>query len=112
MTVFTVQMLIDELTDFNPNAIIVNISDIAYMISKKETKYVAFVNIKLKEDTMTKLVYGIYDIPKGEYIMTVNSKEVAHELCLQEKDYAFKPIVVATSVSEAQLLIRNDATGV
>lgn len=48
MTVFTVQMLIDELTDFNPNAIIVNISDIAYMISKKETKYVAFVNIKLE----------------------------------------------------------------
>ena len=57
---------------------------------------------------MTSLVYGIYDISRrNTYIMTVDSKETAHELCLLEKNYAFKPIIVATSVSEAQVLIRN-----
>ena len=58
---------------------------------------------------MTKLVYGIYDITRrNTYIITVDSKETAHELCLLEKNYAFKPIIVATSVSEAKVLIRND----
>ena len=57
---------------------------------------------------MTSLVYGIYDISRrNTYVMTVDSKETAHELCLLEKNYAFKPIIVATSVSEAQVLIRN-----
>lgn len=58
---------------------------------------------------MTSLVYGIYDITRrNTYIMTVESKEVAHELCLLEKNYAFKPIIVATSVSEAKVLIKNN----
>lgn len=58
---------------------------------------------------MTSLVYGIYDISHGNtYVMTVDCKEVAHELCLLENNYAFKPIIVATSVSEAKVLIRND----
>ena len=58
---------------------------------------------------MTTLVYGIYDISrKNTYIMTVSSKDTAQELCLLEKNYAFKPIIVATSVSEAQVLIRNN----
>ena len=57
---------------------------------------------------MTSLVYGIYDISRrNTYVITVDSKETAHELCLLEKNYAFKPIIVATSVSEAQVLIRN-----
>ena len=57
---------------------------------------------------MTSLVYGIYDISrKNTYVMTVDRKETAHELCLLEKNYAFKPIIVATSVTEAQVLIRN-----
>lgn len=58
---------------------------------------------------MTSLIYGIYDISRrNTYVMTVDSKETAHELCLLEKNYAFKPIIVATSVSEAKLLIRNN----
>ena len=58
---------------------------------------------------MTCLVYGIYDITRrNTYILTVKSKEVAHELCLLEKNYAFKPIIVATSVNEAKVLIRNE----
>ena len=58
---------------------------------------------------MTSLVYGIYDISrKNTYVMTVDSKETAHELCLLEKNYAYKPIIVATSVTEAQVLIRNN----
>ena len=58
---------------------------------------------------MTTLVYGIYDISRrNTYVMTVESKEVAHELCLLEPNYAFKPIIVATSVSEAQVLISNN----
>lgn len=58
---------------------------------------------------MTSLVYGIYDISRrNTYVMTVDSKETAHELCLLEKNYAFKPIIVATSVSEAKVLIRNN----
>lgn len=58
---------------------------------------------------MTSLIYGIYDISRrNTYVMTVDSKETAHELCLLEKNYAFKPIIVATSVSEAQVLIRNN----
>lgn len=58
---------------------------------------------------MTSLVYGIYDISRrNTYIMTVDSKETAHELCLLEDNYAFKPIIVATSVSEAKVLIRNN----
>ena len=57
---------------------------------------------------MTSLVYGIYDISRrNTYIITVASKETAHELCLLEKNYAFKPILVATSVSEAKVLIKN-----
>ena len=71
---------------------------------------------------MTSLVYGIYDISRrNTYIMTVDSKETAHELCLLEDNYAFKPIIVlednyafkpiivATSVSEAKVLIRNNS---
>ena len=59
---------------------------------------------------MTSLVYGIYDISRrNTYVMTVDSKETAHELCLLEKNYAFKPIIVATSVSEAKVLIRNNS---
>lgn len=58
---------------------------------------------------MTSLVYGIYDITRrNTYVMTVDCKEVAHELCLLEKNYAFRPIIVATSVSEAKVLIRNN----
>lgn len=58
---------------------------------------------------MTILVYGIYDISRrNTYVITIDSKETAHELCLLEKNYAFKPIIVATSVSEAQVLIRNN----
>jgi len=58
---------------------------------------------------MTSLVYGIYDISRrNTYVMTVDSKETAHELCLLEKNYASKPIIVATSVSEAKVLIRNN----
>ena len=62
---------------------------------------------------MTTLVYGIYDISrKNTYVMTVDSKEVAHELCLLADNYAFKPIIVATSVSEAKVLIRNKGDSV
>jgi hypothetical protein len=58
---------------------------------------------------MTCLVYGIYDVSRrNTYVYTVKSKEVAHELCLLEKNYAFKPIVVAESVDEARVLIRNN----
>lgn len=58
---------------------------------------------------MTILVYGIYDISRrNTYVITIDSKETAQELCLLEKNYAFKPIIVATSVSEAQVLIRNN----
>lgn len=58
---------------------------------------------------MTSLVYGIYDITRrNTYVITVDSKETAHELCLLEKNYAFKPIIVATTVSEAKVLIRNN----
>lgn len=58
---------------------------------------------------MTTLVYGIYDITRrNTYVMTVDCKETAHELCLLEDNYAFKPILVATTVSEARVLIRNN----
>ena len=57
---------------------------------------------------MTTLVYGIYDITRrNTYVMTVESKEVAHELCLLEPNYAFKPIIVAESVTEAKVLRDN-----
>lgn len=59
---------------------------------------------------MTKLVYEIYNIKEmNERVIIVGSIETAKELCLVDNRYAFKPIVVATSVSEAKVLIRNGA---
>lgn len=58
---------------------------------------------------MTSLVYGIYDISRrNTYVMTVDCKEVAHELCLIKKNYTFRPITVATSIGEAIALIKNN----
>ena len=57
---------------------------------------------------MTELVYGIYNITTSEKVILIDSKEHAHELCLLEKDYVYKPLIVAENVSEAKILIRND----
>lgn len=62
---------------------------------------------------MTTLVYGIYDISrKNTYVMTVASKEIAHELCLLKKNYTFRPITVAISIGEAIALIKNNGDSI